>query len=189
MESLKRKILNEATVLSEKIIVVNSFLNHQIDSKMMDEIGDAFSELFKDMKATKILTAEASGIPPALATGMKLSIPIIYARKTKPLTMGNDVYKGIARSATTERTLEIMVQKAYLTSKDRVLIIDDFISEGYATKAMCDIVDQAGATLVGIGTVIEKTFLHGRKRFERPGVPIFSLVRIKSMDKDRIELE
>jgi xanthine phosphoribosyltransferase len=190
VESLKEKIASEGVVLSEKIIIVNSFLNHQIDAGLMEEIGSQFASLFSGSGATKILTAEVSGIPPALATGMKMSIPVVFARKSKPSTMGDEVYRASVTSATSEKRLEILVKKEYLSPSDKVLLIDDFISEGYATKALCDIVASAGATIVGIGTVIEKSFLHGRDRFkDEVDAPIHALVKILKMGPEGIEFE
>jgi xanthine phosphoribosyltransferase len=190
MDSLKDAIRERGTVLSERILIVNSFLNHQIDTVLLDEIGHAFSDIFKDMSPTKVVTAEVSGIPPALVAGLHLGVPVIYARKTKPSTMGGNVYRGIARSATTEQVRELIVSRSFLSPSDRVVIIDDFIAWGHTTKALCDIIDSSGATLVGIGAVIEKVFLGGRSLFEREGVPIHSLVRISSMCPDgTIEFE
>ncbi|MHC1605216.1 MAG: xanthine phosphoribosyltransferase [Candidatus Methanofastidiosia archaeon] len=182
-EELKERIAKEGIVLSDKIIAVNSFINHQIDCVLMDKIGNEFAVFFKDKCATKVLTAEASGIPPALATGMKLSIPVIYARKTKPKTMGKNVYKAIAISATTGKSAEIVVKKEFLNKSDKILIIDDFISEGVTTLALCEIADAAGAKIVGFGAIIEKIFLKGREKFEKEGIPIHSIIKIKSMDK------
>ena len=190
MDVLKEKIMREGIVISEKIIIVNSFLNHQIDAGLMEEIGLEFASLFSDSGATKILTAEVSGIPPALATGMKMSIPVVFARKSKPSTMGDDVYRASVHSATSDKQLEIIVKKDYLRPDDKVLLIDDFISEGHATKALCDIVSSAGATIVGIGTVIEKSFLHGRDRFkDAADAPIHALVKIRRMGPDGVEFE
>ena len=103
MDVLKEKIMREGIVISEKIIIVNSFLNHQIDAGLMEDIGLEFASLFSDSGATKILTAEVSGIPPALATGMKMSIPVVFARKSKPSTMGDDVYRASVHSATSDK--------------------------------------------------------------------------------------
>ena len=190
MELLKEKILSEGVVLSEKIIIVNSFLNHQIDAGLMEAIGTEFARIFADAGATKILTAEVSGIPPALATGMKLSVPVIYARNTRPSTMGGDVLRARVRSATTDTEYEIVVKRDYLSTDDRVLLIDDFISEGYATSALCDIVRSAGARIVGVGTVIEKAFLGGRSRFEEGlDAPVHALVRIMHMGEDGITFD
>ncbi len=190
MDVLKEKIMREGIVISEKIIIVNSFLNHQIDAGLMEDIGLEFASLFSDSGATKILTAEVSGIPPALATGMKMSIPVVFARKSKPSTMGDDVYRASVHSATSDKQLEIIVKKDYLRPDDKVLLIDDFISEGHATKALCDIVSSAGATIVGIGTVIEKSFLHGRDRFkDAADAPIHALVKIRRMGPDGVEFE
>lgn len=190
MELLKEKILSEGVVLSEKIIIVNSFLNHQIDAGLMEAIGTEFARIFADAGATKILTAEVSGIPPALATGMKLSVPVIYARKTRPSTLGGDVLRARVRSATTDTEYEIVVKRDYLSPDDRVLLIDDFISEGYATSALCDIVRSAGARIVGVGTVIEKAFLGGRSRFEEGlDAPVHALVRITHMGEDGITFD
>ncbi|HHN81235.1 MAG TPA: xanthine phosphoribosyltransferase [Methanomicrobia archaeon] len=190
MESLKDAIRERGVVLSERILIVNSFLNHQVDTVLLDEIGRAFAGIFKECAPTKVMTAAVSGIPPALATGLHLGIPVIYARKTRPSTMGGDVYRGTARSATTQQVMDLIVKRPFLSPLDRIVIIDDFIAWGHTIKALCDIIDASGATLVGIGAAIEKVFLNGRSQFEREDVPIHSLVRIRKMHPDgTIEFE
>ena len=190
MKELEELISSNGKVISEKIIDVSSFLNHMIDTSLMDKVGDSFCEKFSDSGATKVLTAAVSGIPPALSVGTKLSVPVLFARKSKPVTFKDeDVYFSTATSATYGDVNNIYIKKEYIDSKDKILIIDDFISDGYTIKALCEIVRQSGACLVGIGAVIEKTFVGGRSQFEPYGAPIHSLAKIKSLGQGKISFE
>lgn len=186
MKTLIERILSEGENLGGGILKVDSFVNHQVDPKLMDEAGKEFARLFQDVKATKILTAEISGIAPAVATGLHLGIPVVYARKRKPITMPDQVLLTLAPSHTKGRTVELIVSPEYLSGGERVLIIDDFLATGATIMGLVELAKIAGAKLVGIGALIEKTFEDGRKHLESLGVPIISLAPILSMDEDKI---
>jgi len=153
----------------------------------MDECGKEFARLFANTPAIKILTAEISGIAPALMTGKYLELPVVYARKTKPVTMPSDVYLTVAPSHTKGRNTELIVSPEYLGRGEDVLIIDDFLASGATIAGLVRLAEVAGARVVGIGTLIEKTFEGGRVLLSNLGVPIQSLVSISSMDDGKIE--
>ncbi len=186
MKILKERILDEGEYLGNGILKVDSFVNHQVDPQLMDEAGKEFACLFKDIGATKILTAEISGIAPAVATGLHMGIPVVYARKRKPITMPDQVLLTLAPSHTKGRTVELIVSPEYLAGGERVLIIDDFLATGATILGLVQLAEIAGAKLVGIGTLIEKTFEKGRQELEKLGIPILSLAPIVSMDENEI---
>lgn len=188
MKALVEKIKTSGRYVGGGIIKVDSFLNHQIDSALMAAIGQEFADFFAKSEATLILTAESSGIPPALMTGAALGIPVVYARKKEPLTMSPDVYFAEAPSRTKGNVTRLIVSPDYLPADGRVLLIDDFLATGLTAVAMLDIIKQSGAELVGVGCVVEKTFEDGRKLIgERFSGPVHSLAKI-SLKGDDIEV-
>lgn len=189
MELLKRRIKEEGVYLGDGIIKVDGFLNHQIDPHLMMALGQSFREAFAATNPTKILTAESSGIAPALAAGYALELPVIYARKKTPLTMSNHLFKAEAPSRTKGGVVHLMVSPDYLFANDRILIIDDFLATGLTLLAMNEIVRQSGATLVGIGCVIEKVFESGRSKIATffDG-PVVSLAQIDIQNKELVVL-
>ncbi len=186
MKALEQRILAEGQNMGQGILKVDSFVNHQVDPVLMMECGKEFARLFRDLNATKVLTCEISGIAPALATGYALGIPVVYARKTKPITMPDTVFLTTAPSHTKKRDVEIMASPEYLQAGERVLIIDDFLATGQTILALARIAKAAGAEIVGIGALIEKTFEGGRAALSVLGVPIESLARIVDMSEGRI---
>ncbi|MBC7258607.1 MAG: xanthine phosphoribosyltransferase [Chloroflexi bacterium] len=186
MESLKARILAEGRNMGRGILKVDSFVNHQVDAALMYQAGQALARRFVDQGVTKVLTAEISGIAPALMTALALGVPIVYARKTKPITMPEQIYVRTAPSHTKGHEVALMVSPEFLGPGDRVLIVDDFLATGKTIDALVQIVRDAGAELVGIGAVIEKTFEGGRAVLERYGVPIYALVTITSMENGKI---
>jgi xanthine phosphoribosyltransferase len=186
MKALEDKILAEGKNLGQGILKVDSFVNHQVDPILTMECGKEFAALFQDVKATKVLTCEISGIAPALATGFALGIPVVYARKSKPITMPDTVFLTTAPSHTKKRDVEIMASPEYLQSGERVLIIDDFLATGQTILALARIAKAAGAEIVGIGALIEKTFEGGRDALSVLGVPIHSLAAISDMSDGKI---
>ncbi len=152
----------------------------------MDACGKELAEMFKDVNATKVLTAEISGIAPALMTARYLNLPVVYARKTKPITMPDQVFLTLAPSHTKGRMVELIISPEYLAGGERILIIDDFLASGATIMGLVRLAQTAGATVVGIGALIEKTFEGGRQVLQPIGVPIESLVRITSMDSGTI---
>ena len=187
MESLKARILAEGQDLNHGILKVDSFLNHQVDPALMAEVGQAFAARFVDLGATKVLTAEISGIAPALMTALELGLPVVYARKTKPVTMTDPVYVEAAPSHTKGMDTFLMVSPEFLRLGDRVLIIDDFLASAQTINALIRIVQHARAELVGVGAVIEKQFEGGRGHLMDSSVPVEALAVITSMKDGRIE--
>jgi len=186
MELLQNKILAEGQYLGNGILKVDSFMNHQIDPQLMKKIGEEFAARFRELKPTRILTAESSGIAPALLTAIELSVPLVYARKSQPVTMKRDPFREKSESHTHRKAVELIVSTEYLHKDDRVLIIDDFLATARTILSLVKLVEQSGATLVGIASVIEKEFEGGREKIEYLNVPVVSLARIKSFDGDKV---
>lgn len=189
MDLLRQKILAEGEVLHGGILKVDSFVNHQVDPALMDACGRAFAQRFAHVGATKIFTAEISGIAPALMTGLHLGLPVVYARKRKPVTMPDQVFLTLAPSHTKGNMVELIVSPEYLRGGERVLIIDDFLASGATILGLVRLAQTAGAEVVGIGTLIEKAFEHGREALSHLGVPIESLAIIERMDESGIYLK
>ncbi|MFS0573993.1 xanthine phosphoribosyltransferase [Sporosarcina sp. 179-K 3D1 HS] len=182
MKLLKDKIRQDGKVLSEEVLKVDSFLNHQIDPVLMQEIGKEFAERFKEAGITKIVTIESSGIAPSVMAGLELGVPVIFARKRKSLTLVDHLYTASVHSFTKKETNEISVSKDYLTSEDTVLLIDDFLANGQAVLGLLDIVEQAGAQLAGVGIVIEKGFQSGGSIIRERGIRVESLAILTSLE-------
>ncbi len=189
MQILKERILREGKHLGNGVLKVDGFINHQVDPALMDACGQELARRFASIGATKVLTAEISGIAPALMTAHYLHLPVVYARKTKPVTMPDRVFLTLAPSHTKGQMIELIVSPEYLAGGERILIIDDFLATGATIMGLARLAQTAGATIVGIGTLIEKAFEGGRKVLEPLGVPIESLVRIVAMEGDRILFE
>lgn len=183
MQSLIDEIKREGKYLGNGILKVDSFINHQVNPKLMEECGKEFSRLFANTGATKILTAEISGIAPALMTGYFMGLQVVYARKTKPITMPDQVYLTVAPSHTKGHMVELIVSPEFLSGGEKVLIIDDFLASGATISGLVRLAHAAGAQIVGIGALIEKTFEGGRESLAYLGVPIESLVSITAMDE------
>jgi len=183
---LKARIAEYGESLGGGILKVDSFINHQVDPILMEACGKEFARLFADTKPTKVLTAEISGIAPALMTGKFLDLPVVYARKRKPITMPDAIFLTLAPSHTKGRMVELIVSPEYLRNSERVLIIDDFLASGATIAGLARLSEIAGAKLVGIGTLIEKTFEGGRELLTPLNIPIKSLVPIASLDDGQI---
>jgi xanthine phosphoribosyltransferase len=188
MQLLREKILQHGKHLGDGILKVDAFMNHQLDSLLMKAIGQEFAGKFAALKPTRILTAETSGIAPALAAGIELGVPVVFARKHQPITMAPDPYREKSSSPTHKREVELIVSTEYMSADDRVLIIDDFLSSARTLLALDKLVTQSGATLVGIGCVIEKRSFGGREQLKHITVPIESLAVIERFDGDQIIL-
>ncbi len=186
MNELEERIRRDGQVLADGILKVDSFVNHQVDAGLMDRCGQEFATHFASLKATKVLTAEISGIAPALTTAMHLGIPGVYARKTKPITMPDQVYLTLAPSHTKGRMVELIISPEYLADGERVLIIDDFLASGATILGLIRLAEAAGAKVVGVGALIEKTFEGGREALKPLGLPVFALAAISSMDQKQI---
>jgi len=186
MDLLIQRIQNEGQYIGNGILKVDGFINHQVDAGLMDEAGKEFARIFKDISPTKILTAEISGIAPAVATGLHMKIPVVFARKHKPITMPDQVLLTLSPSHTKGRMVELIVSPEYLGSDERVLIIDDFLASGMTILGLIKLTKIAGAKIVGVGTLIEKSFEEGRKKLEELDIPVHALARIQSMSEDSI---
>jgi xanthine phosphoribosyltransferase len=186
MEALKKRILRDGVNLGKGILKVDSFINHQVDPALMLDAGRELAAHFAEVRATKVLTAEISGIAPALTTALALNVPLIYARKTKPVTMTDPVYVEAAPSHTKGVAVFLMCSPQFLRPQERILIIDDFLASGQTIGALVRMVRHASAELVGIGALIEKAFEGGRGELESLGVPLHALVTITEMSDDRI---
>jgi xanthine phosphoribosyltransferase len=189
MKDLQDRILREGKNLGNGILKVDSFVNHQVDPQLMDACGREFARRFRNAGATKILTAEISGIAPALTTAFHLGLPVVYARKHKPITMPDQVFLTLSPSHTKGRTVELIISPEYLAGGERVVIIDDFLASGATILGLVRLANTAGAQIVGIGALIEKSFEGGREALSQLGVPIESLSCILSMDGDQIIFE
>lgn len=186
MKLLEERILKEGTVLGNEVLKVDHFLNHQIDPALMQEIGREFARLFKGLGINKIITIESSGIAPAVFAGLEMGVPVIFARKHKSLTLTDNLYSATVYSFTKKVSNEIAVSKQFLAQTDNVLLIDDFLANGQAAVGLIDICKQAGATISGIGIVIEKSFQKGRALVEEQNIKIESLARIESFKDNQV---
>ena len=188
MESLGQKVKEDGVVIDEKILKVDGFLNHQIDAKLMNDVGKTFYESFKDAGITKILTIEASGIAPAIMASFHFDVPCLFAKKAKPSTLKDGFYSTDIHSFTKNKTSTVIVSEEFLGPDDKVLIIDDFLANGDASLGLNDIVKQANATTVGVGIVVEKSFQDGRQRLENEGLNVTSLCKVASLKGNKVTL-
>lgn len=188
MESLGRKVKEDGVVIDEKILKVDGFLNHQIDAKLMNDVGKTFYESFKDAGITKILTIEASGIAPAIMASFHFDVPCLFAKKAKPSTLKDGFYSTDIHSFTKNKTSTVIVSEEFLGADDKVLIIDDFLANGDASLGLNDIVKQANATTVGVGIVVKKSFQNGRQRLEDAGLYVSSLCKVASLKGNKVTL-
>lgn len=187
MKLLEERIRLAGKVKDGDILKVDSFLNHQLDIELLDKLGEEFYRLFKDSGVNKILTVEASGIAFACMAARYFKVPVVFAKKSRSANISEDVYKSEVRSFTHGVTNTVIVSREYLSPKDRVLIIDDFLANGKALTGLTDIVRQSGAVAVGAGIVIEKAYQGGGDRLRAGGLRIESLAKIVSMsDEDGI---
>ncbi|PFZ69927.1 xanthine phosphoribosyltransferase [Bacillus toyonensis] len=186
MKVLQEKILNEGKVLSGDVLKVDAFLNHQIVPVLMQEIGKEFAKRFKEENITKIVTIESSGIAPAVMAALELGVKVIFARKRKSLTLQDNMYVANVYSFTKQETNEISLSRTHIDENDRVLIIDDFLANGQAALGLMSLVEQAGASIAGIGIVIEKAFQDGGKKLREQGVRVESLAEIASLDNGTV---
>ena len=166
----------------------NRRANHQVDPALMDACGKELAARFATLGATKVLTAEISGIAPALMTALYLGLPVVYARKTKPITMPDEVFLTLAPSHTKGRMVELIISPEYLAGHEKVLIIDDFLATGATIMGLVRLAQVAGATVIGVGALIEKTFEGGRALLQPLGIPVVSLACITSMDEGKVVL-
>ena len=188
VDKLKNRIIHDAIIIKPNIINVSSFLNHQVDVSFMYELADIFIEQFCRINIDKIVTIEASGIMPAGLVALKLGVPLIYAKKKVPSTLGSDVYQRVVYSMTRGENVMVTVSKRFLNSGDNVLIIDDFLAKGGTASGLIAILKEASVNIVGYGVIIEKTFEGGRKNIVSENIDFYSIIKVKSIENG-IEFE
>ena len=182
MKLLEQRILQDGIVKEGNILKVDSFLNHQIDVKLMNEIGQELKNIFGHKPITKILTIEASGIAAATIAAQYFDVPVLFAKKAKSQNLDGDLYTSVVRSFTYGKDYTITVSKKFLNENDHVLIIDDFLAVGSAMKGLIDVCEQAGATVEGIGIMVEKGFQEGGKYLRDAGYDLHSMAIIEKME-------
>ncbi|NQP64300.1 xanthine phosphoribosyltransferase [Streptococcus suis] len=186
MQALEERILKDGQVLGESILKVDSFLTHQVDFRLMKEMGQVLADAYRSKDITKVVTIEASGIAPAVYVAESLEVPMIFAKKHKNITMTEGILTAEVYSFTKQVTSTVSIASKFLSPEDKVLIVDDFLANGQAAKGLIDIIQQAGATVVGIGIVIEKSFQDGRQLLIDVGVPVTSLARIDRFENGQV---
>lgn len=188
MQALQEAILTQGQNLGNGILKIDGILNHQMNPQLIKAMGEELASRFAHLNPQRVLTAEVSGIAPALMTALALNVPVVYARKKKPITMYGPVLLETAPSHTKGGETMLLVSAEYMPAGEKVLIIDDFLATGSTLRALARIVNGAGCDLVGIGAVVEKVFEGGRDLLEsRYHVPIEALARISNMDDGKIE--
>ena len=186
MKLLEDRISAQGIAINKDVLKVDMFLNHQIDPVLIDAMGAEFAEKFKNDGVTKILTVEASGIPIAYATALKMGVPFVFAKKGNHSNVGNDVYCAGCHSFTKNKDYTMIVSRKFISADDTILIIDDFLANGAASDGLTEIVNQSGAKLAGIGIAIEKGFQPGGKKIRQSGVKLCSLAIVDEMDEGKI---
>lgn len=186
MKALEEKILKEGVVLPGNILKVTSFLNHRLDVDFLMEMGKEISRLFENEKPTVILTVETSGIAIAMSAAAAMHLPVVFAKKHKSHNISGEVYSTVVHSYTHGVDYNVVVNKEYLTENDRVLIVDDFLANGKALEGLIDIVNQAGAKVVGCSCAIEKGFQQGGDKLRQKGIKVESLAIVESMSDDSL---
>ncbi len=182
MNFLEERILKDGVVKEGNVLKVDSFLNHQIDIALLEQIGEEFKKRFEGKEVTKILTVEASGIGIACIVARYFKVPVLFAKKTQSLNVDGDKYSADVYSYTHKCLNHVFVSKKYLSADDKILIIDDFLANGAALLGLTEIVKKAGATVTGIGIAIEKGFQDGGKIIREKGFPLESIAIVDSMD-------
>lgn len=184
MQLLEERIRQDGIVRAGNVLKVDSFLNHQMDIDLFNEMGKEFFRLFGEENITKIVTIEASGIGIACVVAQYFHVPVVFAKKSESKNLDGDVYTSTVSSFTKNKVYDIRISKKYLSADDRILLIDDFLAKGNALLGLIDICQQAGATVVGAGIAIEKGFQEGGQMLRERGVHIESLAIVESMDED-----
>lgn len=184
MNFLEERILNDGIVKEGNVLKVDSFLNHQMDVELLDEIGKEFYRRFSDLNITKVLTIEASGIAIAYAVARCFNVPMVFAKKAKSINIDGDMYTTEVESFTHKNKNQIIVSKRFLSSEDRLLIVDDFLANGCALQGLISIAEAAGASVEGIGIAIEKGFQYGGRSIRNLGYRLESLAIVDAMDAE-----
>ena len=184
MNFLEERILKDGLVKEGNVLKVDSFLNHQMDVELLDKIGEEFHRRFADKEITKVLTIEASGIAIAYAVARSFGVPMVFAKKAKSINIDGDVYTAEVESFTHKNKNQVMVSKRFLSSDDKILIVDDFLANGCALQGLISIAESAGASVEGIGIAIEKGFQFGGRSIRNLGYHLESLAIVDSMDAE-----
>ena len=185
LKLLEDRIVKDGIVKPGNVLKVDSFLNHQMDISLFNDMGKEFKRLFNDTPINKILTIEASGIGIACVAAQYFdNVPVVFAKKSQTVNIDGEVYSTKIESFTHKRVYDVILSKKYLSSKDHVLIIDDFLSNGCALNGLLDIAQKAGATVEGVGIAVEKGFQRGGELIRQKGIRVESLAIIESMDAD-----
>ena len=186
MKQLEERILKDGIIINNDILKVDSFLNHQIDVSLTRALAKEIADLYKGLKPNKILTIETSGIPLAYAVAEELgNLPLVFAKKSKSMTVGDDVYKAEIKSFTRNITSTVTVANKYLNSGDVILIVDDFLAEGNASLGLIELCNQAGAKVIGVAVEIEKGFQGGRDKLQALGLKVYSGANIKAFTNNK----
>ena len=186
MKLLEDRILAEGNVLSPAILKVDSFINHQVDPVLMQEMGRDIADHFKDQGVTKVMTIESSGISPALFVACELGVPLLILKKQSSAILKTDVIQTEVVSFTKEISYQLTLARKYLSDTDHVLLVDDFLANGEAATGALRLIRKANATVAGLGVLIEKSFQPGREKLNSQGLHVYSLARIAEMDVDHI---
>ena len=181
MKELEDRIRAEGKALNEDVLLVDMFLNHQVDCALMDRIGDEFSRLFRDDGITRVVTVEASGIAPAAMTALKMNVPMVILKKAASVTLGSNVLQTEVFSFTKQKSYQLTLKKGFIRPGDRVLLIDDFLANGEAAFGASRLIEEAGAKVAGIGAVICKGFQPGLQKLRKAGYKVEALAEISSM--------
>jgi xanthine phosphoribosyltransferase len=187
LELLRQRILESGKALSQHILLVDSFLNHQVDVDLMRKIGEEFARLFKDTGATRVMTIESSGIVPASMTALAMGLPLVVMKKSTSSILSEDILQTSVFSFTKGSNYQLTLKTKFIERGDKVLFIDDFLAYGEAAKGACKLIELAGATVAGVGIVIEKAFQPGHSLLEQAGYPVTALASIKRLDYGTIE--
>ena len=182
MKLLEERIRKDGTVKAGNVLKVDSFLNHQMDIDLFNEMGKEWARLFADRKITKILTVEASGIGIACVAAQHFHVPVVFAKKSQSVNIDGEVYSTKIESITHKRVYDVIVSKKFLHPEDHILIIDDFLANGCALEGLIDIVNKAGASVEGVGIAVEKGFQKGGDLIRSKGIRVESLAIVESMD-------
>lgn len=185
---LEERIKKDGIVKKGNVLKVDSFLNHQMDIGLINEMGKEFKRLYKDVPINKILTIEASGIGIACIVAQYFDVPVVFAKKSQSINLDGEVYSSKIQSFTHNRIYDVIVSKKYLSPEDHILIIDDFLANGCALEGLLKIIDESGATVEGVGIAVEKGFQQGGKRIRDMGIRVESLAIVEGMDADKGEV-
>lgn len=189
MEQLKQRILREASIVSNDVLRMDTIINQQVDPSLTMDIGKEFAEKFANEGVTKVLTIESSGIPAAFATALQMNVPLVFARRKQTVINDPDSYVVRVPSFTKGMVSDLVVSKQFLQEDDRILFIDDIIANGDGARGLLKIIQQSGATLVGMGIIVEKSFQAGASHFREQDIRVESLVKIASLDSGEIVFE